>query len=49
MTPNASLSKQKILSIFERELRMQLIELEHELIFFLTEKTKDLNTQNGQP
>ena len=36
-------------SIFERKIRMQLIELEHERIFFLTEKTKDLNIQNGLP
>lgn len=32
---------------FLRELRMQRLELEHEQIILLAEKTKDLNTKNG--
>ena len=49
MTPNAGLSKQKILSVFGRELRMQRIELEQERNFLLTEKSKTLNTQRDEP
>jgi hypothetical protein len=44
---NNEAKKQKILSVFERELRMQRLEFEHEQNFILTEKTKDLNTKNG--